>query len=95
LKKKQFAWDEVAQQAFETLKTAMSSTPVLALPNSNKQFVVETDACATSLGTVLMQEDMPIAFLSKPLGVSNKFLSIYEKEFLALIMAVDRWRPYL
>jgi hypothetical protein len=95
LKKKQFQWDEIAQQAFEALKVAMSSTPVLPLLNFSKQFVVETDACATGLGAVLMQEDMPIAFLSKPLGVSNKFLSICEKEFLALIMAVDRWRPYL
>jgi hypothetical protein len=38
---------------------------------------------------------MPLAFLSKPLSATNKFISIYEKEFLALIMAIDRWRPYL
>jgi hypothetical protein len=42
-----------------------------------------------------MQEDRPLAFLSKALGVKNKQLSIYGKEFLALIMVVDRWRPYL
>jgi hypothetical protein len=36
-----------------------------------------------------------LAFLSKPISSTNKFLSIYEKEFLALIMAVERWRPYL
>jgi hypothetical protein len=94
LKKQQFAWDEAAQQAFETLKAPMSSTPIFALPNFSKQFVVETDACATVLGGVLMQDDRPIAFLSKLLEVSNKFLSIYE-EFLALIMAMDRCKPYL
>jgi hypothetical protein len=42
-----------------------------------------------------MQEDRPIAFLSTPLSATNKFLSIYEKEFLALIMVVERWRSYL
>jgi hypothetical protein len=73
----------------------MSSTPVLALPNFDKQFIVETNACYTGLGAVLMQGDRPIAFLSKPLSATHKFLSIYEKEFLALIMVVDRWRSYL
>jgi len=40
------------------------------------------------IGAVLMQKDRPIAFLSKALGDSHKHKSIYEKEFLALIMAV-------
>jgi hypothetical protein len=73
----------------------MSSTPVLALPDFEKQFVVETDASDAELGVVLMQEDMPIPFISKPLSSKNKMLSIYEKEFLALIMAVEKWRQYL
>jgi hypothetical protein len=95
LKKKQFGWDEEAQSAFDKLKSAMASTHVLALPDFNRQFIVETDACDTGLGAVLMQEEKPIAFLSKPLSATNRFLSIYEKEFLVLIMPVERWRPYL
>jgi hypothetical protein len=47
------------------------------------------------IGVVLMQDQHPIAFLSKALGKAHLSLSIYEKEFLALLMAVDRWRPYL
>lgn len=42
-----------------------------------------------------MQDHHPIAFLSKAFGKAHLGLSIYEKEFLALLMAVDRWRPYL
>jgi hypothetical protein len=42
-----------------------------------------------------MQDHHPLAFLSKPLSKTHVHLSIYEKEFLALIMAVERWRPYL
>jgi len=44
---------------------------------------------------VLMQHGQPVAYLSKALGESHKHMSIYEKEFLALIMAVERWRQYL
>jgi hypothetical protein len=73
----------------------VANTQLLALPYFNQQFVVETGASDIGLGVVLMQEDKPIAFLSKPLSRNNKLLSIYEKEFLALIMAVERWRQYL
>jgi hypothetical protein len=95
LKKKQFEWDQTAQHAFNSLKAAMSTTPVLALPDFTKQFVLETDASDMGLGVVLMQQEKPIAFLSKSLSATNKYLSIYEKGFLALIMAVERWRAYL
>lgn len=42
-----------------------------------------------------MQQGQPNAYLSKALGEKHKNLSVYEKEFLALIMAVDKWRHYL
>ena len=73
----------------------MMCTPVLALPNFTEPFTIETDACGDGIGAVLMQKGQPIAFLSKALGDKHQHLSIYEKEFLALIMAVERWRPYL
>jgi hypothetical protein len=47
------------------------------------------------IGAVLMQKGQPVAFLSKALGPMHQHLSIYEKEFLALIMAVEKWRRYL
>lgn len=47
------------------------------------------------IGDVLMQNEQPVAFLSKALGPTQQKLSIYEKEFLALIMAVEKWRQYL
>lgn len=95
LKLKNFHWTTQAQQAFEELKAAMTTTPVLALPNFQAQYIVETDACMDGIGAVLMQSGQPIAYLSKTLGEKHRKLSIYEKEFLALIMAVEKWRPYL
>jgi hypothetical protein len=73
----------------------MTSTPVLALPNFQQQFHVETNACGDGIRDVLMQQGQPIAYLSKALDDKHKNLSIYEKEFLALIMSIEKWRPYL
>jgi hypothetical protein len=95
LKKKQFMWSTKAQAAFDRLKSAISSTPVLALPDFSNPFLVETDASDIEFGAVLMQDNKPVAFISKPLSVTHKSLSIYEKELLALILAVDKWRQYL
>jgi hypothetical protein len=95
LKKKAFDWSDDATIAFQALKAAMISTPVLRLPDFSKQFVVETDAYDSGIGAVLMQDQHPIAFLSKPLSKQHLSLSIYDKEFLALLLAVERWRPYL
>ena len=73
----------------------MATTPILALPDFHKTFTVETDACNTGIGSVLTQAGHPIAYYSKALGVNSQKVSIYEKEFLAIIMAINRWRSYL
>jgi hypothetical protein len=95
LTKKGFSWNDQAQAAFEQLKESMVNTPVLSLPNFDKPFSIETDACATGIGAVLVQEGHPVAYFSKALGIRNQQLSTYEKEFLAVMMAVDKWRAYL
>jgi hypothetical protein len=92
---KQFTWSPAAQEAFDNIKMAMTQTPVLTLPNFEDTFTIETDACQDGVGVVLMQRGQHVAFLSKSLGKKHQALSIYEKEFLALIMAVERWRHYL
>ncbi|KAJ3696419.1 hypothetical protein LUZ61_000124 [Rhynchospora tenuis] len=94
-RKNAFLWNPQAQLAFERLKKAMSEAPVLALPDYAKQFIIETDASALGMGAVLMQDNKPLAFLSKSFGVKNQGLSTYEKEFMALLTAVKKWRHYL
>ncbi|KAH9770474.1 hypothetical protein KPL71_012393 [Citrus sinensis] len=95
LKKGQFNWGENAEEAFEALKTAMTTTPVLAIPNFNEIFVIETDASDAGIGAVLSQQGRPIAFLSRALGPQKRAWPIYSKEMLAIIEAVRCWRPYL
>lgn len=68
---------------------------MLAVFDFAKPFVIETDACEYGVGAILMQDQHPVAYLSKPLGVRNQALSVYEKECLAILLAVDKWRPYL
>jgi transposase InsO family protein len=96
LKKDQlFVWTSSTQQAFDALKEALIHAPVLAIPNFTKEFVIETDASGVGIGAVLQQEGHPIAFISKALGQKNLGLSTYEKECLAILFAIEHWRPYL
>ncbi|GJY84781.1 transposon Tf2-1 polyprotein [Tanacetum coccineum] len=55
LKKNLFEWTNAAQQAFEDLKIAMLSAPVLALPNFQEEFTVETDVSDEGIGALLQQ----------------------------------------
>lgn len=57
--------------------------------------MVQKDASDLGFGAVLMQEGHHVAYLSKPVPGKNQGLSIYEKECMAIILAVDKWRPYL
>lgn len=61
LKHKQFQWPPIAQENFDNLKLALTSTPVLALPNFQQPFTVETNACGEGIGAVLMKSGQPIA----------------------------------
>lgn len=90
LKKDGFAWGPRAQIAFEDLKKAMTTAPVLSMPNFEFPFVIETDACGVGIGAVLMQQGHPIAFLSKALATQNLGMSVYETELFALVMAVTK-----
>ena len=95
LKKDAFSWTPEATKVFEHLKEAMCQAPVLATPDFTKTFFVECDASGNRIGVVLMQEGRPIAFEFR--SIKGKYLqkAIYEKEILAILHALNKWRPYL
>lgn len=68
---------------------------MLALPIFSKPFNIETDASASGIGAVLTQDGHPLAFISKSLCPHSSGPSTYEKEYLAVIMAVQQWHQYL
>ncbi|XP_062003229.1 uncharacterized protein LOC133720775 [Rosa rugosa] len=91
LKKGNFIWTPNADTAFSELKAAITSAPVLALPNFDEEFFIETDASGQGIGAVLTQNRHPVAFLSTTLSPKNQSLSTYEKEmFAVLIPAITR-----
>lgn len=67
LQKEGFRWSSEGTKAFEALKKAMVTLSILALPNFEQPFVVETDASGSGLGTVLIQDKQPIAYFSRAL----------------------------
>jgi hypothetical protein len=95
LKKNSFTWTPTAAQDFQTLKTTMCTTLVLALPDFTKTFMLEFDASGKGIDVILMQEGRPLAFTSKKLSERNLGKPIYEKEMLAILHAVELWHPYL
>lgn len=95
LKKGSFKWSLEAEESFKALKQALISSPVLILPDLSKPFEVEADASQFGIGVVLTQEKHPVAFIRKKLSIKNQVLSVYDKELLALIYAVEKWHSYL
>lgn len=95
LKKDCFTWKEESTQDFNTLKQALVFASVLNLPNFSKRFIVETDASGKCIGTVLMQDHHHIAYIGKALGPKQHAMSIYERELLVIVDAVQKWSSYL
>lgn len=94
LKKDSFVWAAAQQEAFQTLKNKLTTAPVLALPNFQKPFILEADASGYGLGAVLMQEGKPLAFMSKSIGPKAQGMSTYDKEAMAILEALKKWKHY-
>ncbi|KAM0028421.1 putative nucleotidyltransferase, Ribonuclease H [Helianthus debilis subsp. tardiflorus] len=95
LRKDNFVWTPIQDEAFSTLKTLLSSTPVLRLPDFSKPFTVETDASGTGIGAILSQEKQPIAYYSLKLNPRMQHASAYQREMFAITQAIAKWRQYL
>jgi len=97
--KKEWKWEEEHQKMFEELKEKITSQLVLSLPRREEKFRVETDTLEHTIGGVLSQEQdgkwKPIAFLSRTMQPAEQNYEIYDKELLAIVEALAKWRQYL
>ena len=97
--KKKWRWEKEHQKAFEELKEKIMSQPVLSLPKREGNFRVEMDASGHAIEGVLSQEQngkwKPIAFLSRTMQPAEQNYEIYDKELLAIVEALAKWRQYL
>ncbi|KAH7471513.1 hypothetical protein FOMA001_g13026 [Fusarium oxysporum f. sp. matthiolae] len=99
-KGKPFKWNDKAQEAFEQLKKAILSEPVLAMFDPEKEIELETDASDFALGGQIGQRDSegklhPVAFYSCKLQGAELNYPIYDKEFLAIVNCFEEFRHYL
>jgi hypothetical protein len=90
-----FKWGEAQQKAFEDLKTKLTTTPVLALPDFGKTFEIECDGSGIGIRGMLMQERRPIAYFSEKLSDPTLSYLVYDKELYALVWSLETWQHYL
>ncbi|GKA95268.1 putative reverse transcriptase domain-containing protein, partial [Tanacetum coccineum] len=94
-KSKTFDWGEEQEREFQTLKEKLCNTPILALHDRPKDFVVYCDASCLGLGCMLMQRGKVIAYASRQLKIHKKNYTTHDLELGAVVFALKIWRHYL
>lgn len=94
-KEVRFKWTEHQQKAFDALKHAVTTAPILALPDPSLPYTIKTDASDFAIGAELSQNGRPIAYMSHKLKYNERNYATHEKEQLAIITALTDWRHYV
>ncbi|KAK3568755.1 hypothetical protein QTP86_016279 [Hemibagrus guttatus] len=100
-KPKSLAWSPAVEKAFNLLKRAFTTAPLLVHPDPDKPFIVEVDASTTGVGAVLSQQQgnpsrlHPCAFFSRKLNPAERNYDIGNRELLAVKLALEEWRHWL
>ena len=89
-----WAWESEQQKAFEKIKTALTTLPVLTYFDKDKDHIIQTDASKTGLGAVLLQEGQPIVYASRALTETEKRYSNIERELLGVVFGLERLHHY-
>lgn len=80
---------------FAQIKDLITKTPVLAYYDVEKDVQLQVDASSKGLGTVLLQDDQPIAFSSKTLTSSEQHYAQIEKELYAILFGCEKFHQYI
>ena len=89
-----WAWESEQQTAFEKIKTALTTLPVLTYFNKDKAHIIQTDASKTGLGAVLQQEGQPVVYASRALTDTERRYSNIERELLGVVFGLKRLHHY-
>lgn len=95
-----FCWSADCEKAFQNLKEALTSGPVLCHFDEHRPTILHTDASGHGIGAVLLQRDHElrervVAYASRSLSAAEKNYTITEQECLAVVWSVQKFRPYL
>ena len=99
-KDKPFHWDDKCQTAFENLKHALITAPMLTYPDMNVPFILSTDASGTAIGYILGQKDsdgkeMVVAYGGRSLRPDERKYTVSEQECLAVVEGIKAYKEYL
>jgi hypothetical protein len=94
-----FQWTDACQEAFDTMKERLTSAPILGMPRTEGQFILDTDASDKGLGVVLSQEqdgrEVVLAYGSRLLTRTERDYCVTKKELLAAVYGLKTYRQYL
>ncbi|GBM30021.1 Retrovirus-related Pol polyprotein from transposon 297 [Araneus ventricosus] len=97
--KSNFNWTDECEKSFNSLKQALTSSPILTYPRTDKDFILDTDASNEGIGAVLPQntgnEERVIAYFSKSLGKPERNYCVTRKELLAIVKSIEHFHHYL
>ena len=94
-----FEWSSACQQAFQQLKDALTSSPILQYPDPSKPFILDCDASNSGVGSVLSQkkddQEFVVAYFSQKFSEPERNYCVTRKELLAIIKSLFHFHPYL
>ena len=98
-KKLPIVWNDLTEKAFQDVKQALVSAPILSSPDFSLKFTIQCDASLTGLGSVLTQSqdgvEKVIAFASRSLSRTERNWSTYQRELAAVLFGVTKFRPFI